>query len=66
VAVPVVCLRCRRPLEPEDEDDVSLSLDGPVMLRAIRDERAAAKTDEDRELLDRFAEGLCPVCGRGL
>jgi hypothetical protein len=58
-----LCISCRRPLPPES-DDVSLSLDGPAMLAALRAEEPAG--DGERELRDALVAALCRTCGRAL
>jgi len=66
VAVPPVCIRCRRETEEDDAGDVVISLDGRPMLEALREVDREKLDETQREVLDRIAAGLCPVCGQAI
>lgn len=62
-----VCLSCRRPLDSEPDDALTLRLDGREFLEVARD--LAAETSKDRAsqaVLHELLRGLCRTCGRAL
>jgi hypothetical protein len=61
------CLRCRRETPPPDEDDdLVLRLDGPPMLQALRELDRSGLDEDQLELVEALAAGLCPACGQEL
>lgn len=60
------CLRCRRETERREGSDLELRLDGPELLAALRAQPREDLDEEQREMVDRIAAGLCLTCGRAL